>query len=302
MNKSNYYEILNLNKNASQDEIKKAYRKMSLMYHPDKNNDSEESKKKMQEIAEAYEILGNPETRHQYDNGTYGLINNFNDMPFDVNDIFANLFGQSFPHHQSGSTKFNVFFGGSPFNASNFQHIIRIQPIMKTIVIPFEKVFMDLKIPVEIKRVIKNENQNTEEIETIYVDILKGIDDGEIITIKEKGNCIDGVKGDVKLIIKIDNKTEFKRDGLDLIYTKTITLKEALCGFSFELKYLNGKVYTITNSSTIGHVIHQNYNKTIPNMGLIRENYVGNLVIIFNIKFPEILETEIVEELKKINF
>jgi len=302
MNKPNYYEILNLNKNASQDEIKKAYRKMSLIYHPDKNNDSEESKKKMQEISEAYEILGDSETRQQYDNGTYNLTHNFGEMPFDVNDIFANIFGQSFAHPQQGSTKFKVFFGGTPFNAQNFQHIIRIQPIIKTIIIPFEKVFIDLKIPVEIKRLIQNENQHTEEIETIYIDILKGIDDGEIINIKEKGNCIDGVKGDVKLIIKIDNKTDFKRDGLDLIYTKTITLKEALCGFSFELKHLNGKIYTITNSSTIGHVIHQNYNKTIPNMGLMRENYIGNLIIIFNIKFPEILTTEIVEELKKIDF
>lgn len=302
MNKTNYYEILEINKNATQEEIKKAYRKMCLMYHPDKNNDSEESKTKMQEIAEAYEVLGNPETRMLYDNGSYGLMHNSSEMPFDVNEIFSNLFGSSFANAPQSSAGFKVFFGNSPFHPQHFQHMMRIQPIIKTIVIPIEKVLMDLKVPIEIKRIVQNESHRLEENETIYIDILKGIDDGEIIIIKEKGNCVDGIKGDVKIIIKIDNKTEFKREGLDLIYTKTITLKEALCGFSFELKYLNGKVYTITNSSTIGHIIHQNYNKIIPNMGLMRENCVGNLVIIFDIKFPETLSNEIVEELKKINF
>jgi DnaJ family protein A protein 2 len=161
---------------------------------------------------------------------------------------------------------------------------------------------MNLKIPVEINRFIQEQNQRIQEIETIYVDIPKGIDDGEIIIIREKGNVINNFKGDVKIFIKIENNTEIKRVGLDLIYEKTISLKEALCGFSFELKHLNGKIYTITNSSTVGHVIRQNYQKMIPNMGLERDGHVGNLVIVFNINFPEQLSESVLEELKKIDF
>ena len=136
----------------------------------------------------------------------------------------------------------------------------------------------------------------------MYIDIPQGIDDGEILIIREKGNIVDNVKGDVKIFIKIDNDTEFKRSGLDLFYEKTILLKDALCGFSFLLEHLDGKTYTITNTSTVGHVICQNYNKIIPNMGLMRDGHLGNLIISFNIKFPEQLSESVLEELRKIDF
>jgi DnaJ-class molecular chaperone len=79
-------------------------------------------------------------------------------------------------------------------------------------------------------------------------------------------------------------------------------LKESLCGFSFELKYLNGRTYTITNANKVGNVISPNYKKIIPNMGLERDGHIGNLVIIFNVSFPEQLSESVLEELKKIDF
>jgi DnaJ-class molecular chaperone len=104
----------------------------------------------------------------------------------------------------------------------------------------------------------------------------------------------------IKLFVKIQNDTEFKRSGLDLILEKTIGLKEALCGFSFELKYITGKVYTINNHS--GNIISHGYRKIIPNMGFSRDNHVGNLIIIFNVTFPKNLSTEVMEQLKAIDF
>jgi DnaJ family protein A protein 2 len=71
---------------------------------------------------------------------------------------------------------------------------------------------------------------------------------------------------------------------------KSISLKDALCGFSFDIKYINGKSYTINNSS--GNIIPANYHKMIPNMGLERNNHKGNLIIIFNVEFPEKLTPE----------
>ena len=118
-----------------------------------------------------------------------------------------------------------------------------------------------------------------------------GIDEGEAILIKDKGHSLNAnVKGDIKIQIKINNNTEFKRSGLDLILEKTISLKEALCGFTFEIKYINGKSYTLNNNK--GNIIPPNYKKVYPEMGLVRDNCKGNMVIHFNVQFPEKL-TEI---------
>jgi len=139
------------------------------------------------------------------------------------------------------------------------------------------------------------------ENEIVYVTVPKGIDEGEIIVLREKGNIArEDCKGDIKIFIKIQNDTEFKRNGLDLVLEKTITVKEALCGFTFELKYITGKTYTITNNS--GNIISHGYRKMIPNMGFSRDQHLGNLIIIFNVTFPENISVEVLDELKKINF
>ena len=85
-----------------------------------------------------------------------------------------------------------------------------------------------------------------------------------------------------------------------MLLEKSITIKEALCGFSFELKYITGRKYTITNNS--GNIISNGYKKVIPNMGFTRENHVGNLIIIFNVQFPDKLPDETIEKLKQIDF
>jgi DnaJ-class molecular chaperone len=298
MDKKKYYEILEIDKNATQEDIKKSYRKLSLLHHPDKNGNSQESINKIQDINEAYEVLSNQEKKMMYDNQENGMMfpHGMDDIPVDLHNLFSTMLNANMFNPGGDMNTFRVFFNG------HSHHIINPPSIMKTIVIPFERVLSNLKIPIEINRFVQEQNRRIQENETIYIDIPQGIDDGEMMIIQEKGNIIDNFKGNVKIFIKIENNTEFKRSGLDLIYEKTISLKEALCGFVFELKHLNGKTYTITNSSTIGHVICQNYKKVIPNMGLTRDEHLGNLVIIFNVKFPEQLSESVLEELKKIDF
>ena len=156
-------------------------------------------------------------------------------------------------------------------------------------------------MPIDIERWLIHDGHKIFENETLYVTIPKGVDDGEIVLIKDKGNIArEDCKGDIKIIIKIENNTEFKRSGLDLIYVKTITLKEALCGFTFELKYITDKVYTINNNS--GNIISSGYNKIIPNMGFSRDQHIGNLIIMFDIKFPDKLSEEVIAQLKEIDF
>lgn len=137
------------------------------------------------------------------------------------------------------------------------------------------------------------------EKETLYIPIPKGIDANEIITIPNKGNVYisNGLisHSNIKIIICLLNHEIFERIGLDIVFIKTITLKEALLGFSFNLNHINNKNFKITCSE----IIHFNYEKLIPNMGFIRDTFVGNLIIKFNITFPPTISQESKKLLEK---
>ena len=169
--------------------------------------------------------------------------------------------------------------------------ITKPPPIIKTININIEQVLLGASIPVEIERWILENGKKVHEKETVYVTVPQGIDENEMIIQRDKGNVInEQLKGDIKIFIKIINETEFKRLGLDLILEKNITLKESLCGFTFEIKYLNGKSYILNNNK--GNIIPPEYKKIYPNMGLTRGEHKGNMIIIFHIIFPEKLSDE----------
>ena len=309
-----FYNILEVPETATIDEIKKSYRRLSMLYHPDKNKNNPDATAKFQKISEAYETLGDQGKKTEYDamrNNPFfkmmGQNHNHNQNHNPMEDIFSTMFGVPFMNMGVGmpfppGQNIRIFHNGVQVNPQGFsQGIIKPTPIIKNIVVPIDKILTGTTIPVEIERWIMEEENKVFEHETVYVSVPKGIDDGEIIVLREKGNIVrEDCKGDIKLSVKIENNTEFKRNGLDLIYEKTISVKEALCGFSFELKYITGKIYTINNTS--GNIINNGYNKVIPNMGLSREQHTGNLIIVFNVKFPTTLTKEIIEQLKGIEF
>jgi DnaJ-class molecular chaperone len=310
-----FYNILGVPETASKDEIKKAYRTLSLKLHPDRNPNNLDAVSKFQKINEAYETLGDEQKKEEYDmmnkNPFFKMAQQGGGqnmgMPFqDMDDIFSALFGNvlgSIPGMQQGmhfggpgGPKIHVFRAGG---GHQFPPLQKPTPIIKTITISMEQVLTGGTIPVDIERwLIEGENKLFEN-ETIYVTIPKGIDDNEIIMLREKGNILsEDIKGDIKLFIKIENTTQFERKGIDLIMNKNISLKDALCGFSFELKYINGKVYTLNNNS--GSIIPSEYTKIIPNMGLTRDGHTGNLLIHFHVDFPEKLSEEQIKSLKEI--
>ena len=86
---------------------------------------------------------------------------------------------------------------------------------------------------------------------------------------------------------------------MDLIYKKTVTLKEALCGFSLEIVHLNGKTLLLNNTKN-ATIVKPNYRKIVPNLGIMREGNVGNMIIEFNVVFPDTLSDVQVEKLAEI--
>lgn len=310
-----YYDILNVPESASMDDIKKAYRRLCMKYHPDKNVDPE-AKSKFQKISEAYEIIGDNEKRREYDmmnknpfstlfkqNGNIRTNMNMN-MNMDMDDLFANIFGgfhHMNAHGMNGNPNIRIFHNGHPV-------MQKPVPIIHHITVPIQKILVGTIVPLDIERWIIQNNNDSQKIfekELIYINVPKGIDEGELIILKDKGNIIsESCKGDIKIFIKIENNTQLKRVGLDLLFEKSITLKDALCGFSFELKYITDKIYTITNNS--GNIIHDQFQKIIPQMGFTRTindiEHVGNLIIKFHVMFPDKISDDVLAILKDLNF
>ena len=189
-----------------------------------------------------------------------------------------------------------VFRNGQPVNINTVR---KPTPITKTIEISIQDAYSGITQPIHIERWVMYGNERRIEKEKMYVNILSGIDDGERMILKDKGNVAsEQNKGDIQLFIKISNNTEFLRDGLDLIFKKKITLKESLTGFEFDIKHLNGKTYTINNDA--GNIIQPNYSRDINNLGMKRQKKAGKLIIVFELMFPNKLTSEQISELKKI--
>lgn len=303
----NFYDILGVNENSTKDEIKRAYRTLQMKWHPDKNIGSQEAINMTQKINEAYETLGDEQKKEEYDmlrNNPFIRMDSHGPHSMDIplNDLFSMMFGMPGMPGMPGMSgmpnrsKIHIFHGGPMgFNQAMNKPI----PIIKTLQINMEQVFNGVCLPLEIERWIMENGIKIFEKETIYVDVPAGIDENEMIILRDKGNILsEYCKGDIKINILIQNNTCFKRSGLDLTLEKTISLKEALCGFSFELKYINGKSYTLNNNK--GSIVPSEYKKIYPKMGLKRGEHVGNMVINFHVEFPEKLTNEQIEKLFEI--
>ena len=315
-----HYETLGLSSNASEVEIKRAYRTLSFKYHPDRNP-AVEAEDQIRKINDAYEILGDTQKRKQYDTELRFGQNPFahfatGDMPFmkmptmhsSSDEHMSELFSALFGGMAGDSPNIRIFhggmpmgpMGGMPMGGMRSKILRKPDPLTYFITITLEQAYNGCNLPIGIERTIFTGDIQIVEEETLYINIYPGIDNNEYIIIPEKGNInAEQLKGDVKVCISIDTSSIFKRQGLNLMYYKTITLKESLCGFSFNLKHLNGKEMMFNNNAK-NTIVKPNFKKVIPNLGMKREQTTGDLVIIFDIVFPDFLESSQIDALKDI--
>lgn len=270
----NAYEILNIKNFSNIMEIKRSFRKLSLKYHPDKNNNNSNMFHKINEI---YLYLSNDNNKKVYDNYLKSKL------------------------EKEENSKEEIKNNKLIFENKN----ILLNDIEYELIIEMEESYNGCVKPINIKReIIINCDYNVEkkyEDEIIYVECFQGIDDGEIIEVKQKGNKIiynEKIElSDIKVKIKLKKHKIFERRGIDLYYTKNISLLESLIGFNFNIHHLNNNIYNINNDNKI---IKPNENKVIKGLGIKRKDYVGSLIINFNIIFPDYLYNEQKIYLKKV--
>ena len=276
MKNENLYEILNIEETSSMEAIKKKFRKMSMMYHPDKNAGDYNKSEKFKKITMAYDILGDEDKKRQYD-----ISREQNKMEHVVN-----------PREISR-------YMNQGFNLQTPSMIPSMIPSINIILnITIYKAYVGCNEPVKVDRWIIQNDEKCLESETIYVAVPRGVDNGELIILKNKGNVGHNMTSDVKVHIQITNKTEFNRNGLDLIIKKEISLKDAICGFKMEISHLNGKTIRLKNDG--GNVIGTNSEKVVRGMGFQRENHKGDMIIQFDIKMPTKLSDDKVNILRDI--
>ncbi|XP_065860400.1 dnaJ protein ERDJ3B [Euphorbia lathyris] len=305
----NYYDILQVPKGASDEQIKRAYRKLALKYHPDKNQGNEEASKKFAEISNAYEVLSDSEKRGIYDRyGEEGIKQHMasggrgGGGGMNIQDLFRDFFG-----------------GGSPMEEE--EKIIKGDDVIVELEATLEDLYMGgtLKVWRE-KNVIKsapgkrrcncrNEvyhkqigpgmfQQMTEQVceqcpnvkyvregYHVTVDIEKGMQDGQEVVFYEDGEpIIDGEPGDLKFRIRTAPHDRFRREGNDLHATVTITLVQALVGFEKTLKHLDEHLVNIgTKGITKPKEVKKFKGEGMP---LHFGTKKGDLYVTFEVLFP----------------
>lgn len=305
-----YYKILGVEKTATKEEISKAFRKLAVKYHPDKNPNNRTAEEKFKEITEANEVLSDPEKRKKYD-ALGANWNRYQSSGGGFEDFFSQYRGQKrggttyeysgdFGDLFGGSSGFSDFFEnlfgqrgrrGSEFHGSQMSEE-RGPDYEATLYIPIEEAYNGTSKEVLIAG------------KKIRIKINPGTRDGDKLRLKEQGgNSRTGDRnGDLYLTIKITQHPFYEIDGDDLYYDLIIDLYTAVLGSKKKIKLINGKTINLdiprgTDNGTIFRIGKFGLKKT----GMADER--GNLFVRIKVDVPKNLskkEIELFKELSKL--
>jgi len=322
------YDTLGVAKDADEKEIRKAYRKLAVKHHPDKGGDE----KLFKEISAAYEILSDKEAREKYDK--YGLegVADENVSGHGFNDLFSMFFGG-----QGGGGR----RGGGRRKGPSVNHPLKVSledlyngktvklAVNRKVIVGDSSSCGKCRgqgVVMEIRQIgpgMISQVQRTcdtcagqgyiaktkTERKVLEVHVEKGMKHNQKITFREMGDESPNMEtGDVNFIVQEKEHDLYKRKGADLLLVKELSLNQALCGFKFMAKQLDGRMLCI--ESKPGEVIKPEaegtnpFVKIVPDEGMpsLGNPFVkGNLYVLFRVKFPEDgeLSDSVLKTLKK---
>ncbi|KAH8421330.1 hypothetical protein KR009_001981 [Drosophila setifemur] len=328
-----FYRILGIGRGAGDEEIKKAYRKLALRYHPDKNKHSQ-AEERFKEVAEAYEVLSDKRKRDLYDQfGEEGLRRGETDQDGGPSGgqgaglSGAHAGGFSYQFHGDPRATFAQFFGSSdPFTMffDEMEHIFmpdeefslgrgpglaaglgagtgpqQDPPIEHELNICLEDIANGCTKRMKISRLsLSPSGLPRREDKVLHIDVRPGWKAGTKITFRKEGDQLPNrIPADIVFVIRDKPHPIFRREGSDLLYTANISLKQALCGTHLQVPTLQGDPLGV---STHGEIIKPTSTRRFAGCGLPcpRDNSRrGAIILSFAIKFPETLSKHLIASL-----
>lgn len=315
MDYKDYYKILGVNKTATQDEIKKVYRKLAKQYHPDKNSGDKKAEERFKELNEAYEVLSDPDKRQKYDQlgANYQAYKNSGGAgqdfweqyggqrgggggqytyQGDYDDIFGGAGGGG-----GFSDFFNTIFGSGGFGGGRSQQGRRARNVKG----------QDYSAEYEIT--LADAYRGTESIlnvdgQRLKVPIKPGVKDGQKLRLKGKGSpgVNGGEAGDLYITLKIKPDNVFERKDDDLYRDLPIDMFTAVLGGKVNVPLLDGSLSISIPKGTQNGKLLRLKGKGMPVYGKHGEH--GNLILTVRPQVPENLSAEelaLFEQLRKLH-
>jgi curved DNA-binding protein len=281
---------LGISKKTTQKEIKTAYRKLARKYHPDLNPDNKESERKFKEINEANEVLSDPESRKKYD--TYGKEWKQGEAHEKARKQQQQSGQQDFSNEEYSDFFGSMFGGGRPSYSKSRSPKFKGQDYHTELQLNLKDVYTTQQQVLTING------------KKIRLKIPAGVENGQVIKIKEKGaaGINGGPNGDLYIKFNINNHSRFKREGNNLYLNIDLELYTSILGGEITIATFNGKVKLQIKPETKNETKVKLKEKGFPLYK--KEDKFGDLYITYHIKMPTDLnekEIELFKELQKMN-